>query len=129
MPETPNEKTLREFRHRLESNHLDKWDETRIDHFIEQYPSKHWTRKQVIEDCLTNEKLCAKMATEARRQNLDEVKIIEKIGAKKLKATGKSNIRFRMDDGDIVIGEKANYNLTKSADFVMEYKGVKHYGS
>ena len=129
MGDTIYEKTLNEFRTRLVSGKLDKLDETRIANFISHYPSKHWTREQVIADCLDNEKLCARMSKDAMKQNLDEAEIIKKIGAEKLPAGGKSNIRFRMDSGDIVIGEKAGYNLTKSADFILEYKGTKHYGS
>jgi hypothetical protein len=129
MSETIYEKTLKEFRARLVAGKLDKLDETRIANFISRYPSKHWAREQVIEDCLINEKLCARMAKDAMKQNLDEVEVIQKIGAEKLPVGGKSSIRFRMNDGEIVIGEKAGYNLTKSADFVMEYKGARHYGS
>jgi len=129
MIETIYEKTLKEFRARLVSGKLDKLDETRIANFISRYPGKHWTREQVIADCLANEKLCARMAKDAMKQNLDEAEIIKKIGADKLPAGGKSNIRFRMDDGEIVVGEKAGYNLTKSADFILEYKGKKYYGS
>ncbi|MDR0741148.1 MAG: hypothetical protein LBF28_00030 [Rickettsiales bacterium] len=129
MTETIYEKTLKEFRARLKSGKLDKLDETRIMNFISRYPSKKWTREQVVADCLANEKLCARMAKDAMKQNLDEAEVIKKIGAQQLPAGGKLNIRFRMDNGDIVIGAKAEYGLTKSADFVMEYKNKKIYGS
>ncbi|MDR0803960.1 MAG: hypothetical protein LBO08_02630 [Rickettsiales bacterium] len=129
MTETIYEKTLKEFRARLVSGKLDKLDETRIANFISRYPSKHWTREQVAADCLANEKLCARMAKDAMKQNLDEAEVIKKIGAEQLPAGGKLNIRFRMDNGEIVIGAKAEYGLTKSADFVLEYKKEKIYGS
>jgi len=129
MTETVYEKALKEFRARIQSGKLDKLDETRIANFISRYPNKNWTREQVIADCLANEKLCARMAKDAMKQNLDEAEIIKKIGAERLPAGGKSNVRFKMNDGGIVVGEKAGYNLTKSADFVLEYKGAKHYGS
>ena len=129
MTETIYEKTLKEFRARLESGKLDKLDETRIANFIFRYPSKRWTRGQVIADCLANDKLCARMAKDAMKQNLDEAEVIKKIGAEQLPAGGKLNIRFRMDNGEIVVGAKAEYGLTKSADFVLGYKNEKIYGS
>ncbi|MDR2527132.1 MAG: hypothetical protein LBC92_04635 [Rickettsiales bacterium] len=129
MTETIYEKTLKEFQKRLASGKLDKLDEIRIANFIARYPSKKWTREQVIADCIANEKLCARMSKDAIKQNLDEAEIIKKIGAEALSAGGKSNIRFRMDSGEIVIVAKAEYGLTKSADFVMDYKGKKIYGS
>jgi len=135
MPETPNEKNLREFRTRLESNSLDKLDETRIANFIARYPSKHWTREQVIEDCLANEKLCAKMAKDPTKQNLDEKDVILKIGATKLPSGGSNNIRFRLSDGELVKGivikgnDENRFNYTKSADFVLEYNGKTIYGA
>jgi hypothetical protein len=129
MIETIYEKTLKEFLVRLVSGKLDKLDETRIANFIKRYPNKHWTREQIISDCLANEKFCARMAKDALKQNLDESEVIKKIGAEKLPAGGKFNVRFRMDNGEIVIGAKAEYGLTKSADFVMKYKNTKIYGS
>jgi hypothetical protein len=129
MTETIYEKALKEFHARLASGKLDKLDETRIANFISRYPGKHWTRGQVIADCLANEKLCARMAKDAMKQNLDEAEAIRKIGAKQLPAGGKQNIRFRMDNGEIVVGAKAEYGLTKSADFVLEHKSQKIYGS
>jgi hypothetical protein len=129
MVETIYEKALNEFRARLIKGKLDKLDETRIANFISRYPSKKWTREQVIADCLANDKLCAKMAKDAMKQNLEEAEIIKKIGAKQLPAGGKNNIRFKMSDGELVIGEKSDYNLTKSADFILTYKGEDYYGS
>lgn len=129
MTETIHEKTLREFQERLKSGKLDKMDETRISNFISRYPNKNWTREDIIADCLANERLCARMAKDALKQNLDELEVIKKIGAKKLPAGGKSNIRFKMDDGEIVVGQKAGYNQTKSADFILEYKNQIIYGS
>lgn len=129
MTETIFEKTLREFQERLANGKLDKSDFVRIDNFISRYPSKRWTREDVIKDCIANEKLCAKMSKDAMKQNLDEVPVIIKIGAEKLPAGGKQNVRFKMDTGEIVIGAKAGYNLTKSADFKMNYKGAEIYGS
>ncbi|MCL2369258.1 MAG: hypothetical protein FWC83_01125 [Alphaproteobacteria bacterium] len=129
MPETNYEKNLREFQERLRSGSLDASDEKRIYSFIKKYPSKHWTREQVIKACKQNEKLCAKMAIEPGRQNLTEAPTIQKIGAEKLPSSGKNNIRFSLLDGGLVLGQKADYNHTKSADFVMIYKGQKIYGA
>ncbi|MDR0953249.1 MAG: hypothetical protein LBM71_03560 [Elusimicrobiota bacterium] len=132
MQETIYEKTLREFKDRLLRNELDKLDETRIANFIARYPNKRWTRQQVIADCLSNEKFCAKMAKDAMKQNLEEASIINKIGAKKLPAGGKKNIRFDISSGNLVVGKKAdniNKKYTKSADFIMEYKGQTIYGT
>jgi len=129
MPETIYEKTLREFQERLKEGNLDRLDEIRITNFIKKYPNKHWTREQIIDECLENEIFCAKMAKDAMKQNLDEVAIIKKIGADKLPGGGKLNVRFNMENGEIVIGAKAGYNLTKSADFILNYKGQKIYGS
>lgn len=129
MTETIYEKTLGEFRDRLVSKTLDKLDEARIANFIERYPSKKWTREQVIEDCIKNEKLCAKMAKDAMKQNLDEVETIKKIGGEKLPPNGKKNIRFRISDGKLVEGHSADFEHTKSADFYIDYKGIRIYGS
>ncbi len=129
MTETPYEKNLKEFNERLESGTLDKLDKTRIRNFIERYPNKNWTEEQVISNCLADEMLSAKMAKDAMKQNLDEASIIEKIGAKKLPAGGKNNIRFNIDTGEMVTGKKADYTLTKSADFLLEYKNEQIYGS
>lgn len=132
MNETIYEKNLKEFKDRLLSGKLDKLDEIRIANFISRYPNKHWTRESVIEDCLANEKLCAKMAKDGIKQNLDEAKIIAKIGAEKLPPSGKNNIRFKTANGELVIGQKADNihrTVTKSADFKMIYKGDIIYGT
>lgn len=129
MSETIFERTLREFQERLLSGNLDKSDKTRINNFIARYPSKKWTFDDVVKTCMDNEKFCARMAKDAMKQNLDEKQAIVKIDAEKLPAGGKANIRFTIDTGNLVVGAKAGFNLTKSADFKMEYKGQTIYGS
>lgn len=132
MAETVYEKNLREFKERLVSGKLDKLDEVRISNFIARYPNKRWTRESVIRDCISNEKLCAKMSKDSMKQNLDEANVIKQIGADKLPAGGSHNIRFRIDTGDLVVGQRADNihrAFTKSADFKMSYKGDIIYGT
>jgi hypothetical protein len=129
MSETPFEKNLREFKERLLAGALETADITRIDNFIKRYPNKKWTRQEIIEDCKNNEKLCAKFSKDAMKQNLEEAPTIKKIGANPLPAGGKYNIRFRIDNGDKVIGAKAGLKYTKSADFEMDYNGKHYFGS
>lgn len=129
MSETIFEKTLREFQERLQSGKMDKSDITRINNFIARYPNKKWTVQDVIKDCIDNEKFCARMSKDAMKQNLDEKHVIQKIGADKLPAGGKHNVRFSIESGDLIVGAKADHILTKSADFKMEYKGKIIYGS
>ena len=127
--ETPHEQNLREFQDRLKTGNLDKLDKTRINSFISKYPSKNWTYNDVVAECLANEKFCAKMSKDPMKQNRDETPTIIKIGAIKLPASGKDNIRFEIKTGKMVKGEKAGIKYTKSADFKIKYKGKTYYGS
>lgn len=132
MAETVHEKNLREFKDRLIRGALDKLDEKRLINFIRRYPNLNWTKEQLIKNCLDNDMLCAKMAKDAMRQNLDEMRVIKKIGGEKLPGSGKNNIRFRISDGELVKGQKADNirrTYTKSADFILEYKGLVIYGA